>query len=67
MERKQLKDIKNGEFFRIRESDTAPVWVKTGERIRRQKMTKYECHQYEDANHNNFFGSDKVVYVGFEY
>lgn len=35
MEQKQLKDLKKGEFFRLVESETAPVWVK-GQRISRK-------------------------------
>lgn len=49
------------------DSETAPVWVKTGGRIRREGMTKYEAEKVEDANHTNFFGGDKIVYVGFTY
>lgn len=67
MERKQLKEVKKNEFFRLTESETAPVWVKTGSHIRRGGMTKYEAQKYEDCNHTNYFGSDKVVFVGFTY
>ena len=49
------------------ESDTAPVWMKTGAHIRRGGMTKYEARKYEDYNHLNYFGADKVVFVGFTY
>ena len=67
METKKLKDVKKGEFFRLKESDTAPAWVKTGGHIRKGGITKYECQKYEDANHYNFFTFDKTVYVGFTY
>ncbi len=67
MERKQLKQLKKNEFFRLVESDTAPVWMKTGAHIRRGGMTKYEARKYEDYNHLNYFGADKVVFVGFTY
>ena len=67
MERKQLREIKKHEFFRLVDSETAPVWVKTGGRIKREGKTKYEAEKVEDANHMNFFGGDKIVYVGFTY
>lgn len=67
METKQLKDVKKGEFFRLKDSETAPVWVKTGGRTRKGGITKYECIQYEDVNHYNSFKFDKVVFVGFTY
>ena len=67
METKKLCEVKKGEFFRLRESETAPVWVNTGGRIRRGGMSKYECQQYEDINHYNYFPPDKIVYVGFTY
>ena len=49
------------------DSETAPVWVKTGSRTRKGGITKYECIQYEDVNHYNSFKFDKVVFVGFTY
>lgn len=67
METKQLKDVKKNEFFRLTESETAPVWVKTGGRIRKGGITKYECQKYEDCNHYNFYRGDKTVFVGFTY
>lgn len=67
MERKQLKEVKKNEFFRLAESETAPVWVKTGGFSRKGGKTKYECRKHEDYNHTNFYGFDKVVFVGFTY
>lgn len=67
MEKKQLKDLKKYEFFRLVESESAPVWCKTGGISRKGGKTKYECQKFEDANHTNFFGFDKIVYVGFTY
>ena len=67
MESKKLKDVKKGEFFRLTESETAPVWVKTGGVIRRGGKTKYEAQKWEDVNHFNYFGFDKIVFVGFTY
>ena len=67
MEKKELRQVKKGEFFRLAESETAPVWMKSGATIRRDKKTKYECFQYEDVCHVNYFGSEKTVFVGFTY
>ena len=67
MESKQLRQVKKGEFFRLRDSDTSPVWTKTGCWTRQGGKTKYECEQFEDAGHCNFYGADRLVYVGFTY
>lgn len=42
MESKKLREVKKGEFFRLRESETAPVWIKTGNWMRQGGKTKYE-------------------------
>lgn len=67
MERKLLKEVKKNEFFRLTDSETAPVWVKTGSFSRKGGKTKYECQKYEDMNHYNLFGFDRMVFVGFTY
>jgi hypothetical protein len=67
MESKKLRDVKKGEFFRLRESETAPVWIKTGGWMRKGGKTKYECDQYEDCGRCNFYSADRVVFVGFTY
>lgn len=67
MESKKLRDVKKGEFFRLRESETAPVWMKTGCWTREGGKTKYECDQYEDCGRSNFYSADRVVFVGFTY
>lgn len=67
MESKKLRDVKKGEFFRLRESETAPVWIKTGVWTRQGGKTKYECEQWEDAFRTTFCSADRLVYVGFTY
>lgn len=67
MEKKQIKDVKTGEFFRLIAEETAPVWVKTGSTTKKGGKIKYYCHEYENMKHCNAFGLDKVVYVGFTY
>lgn len=67
MESKQLRKVKKGEFFKLKESETAPVWIKTGCWTRQGGKTKYECEQFEDAGHCNFCSADRIVYVGFTY
>ena len=67
MESRKLREVKKGEFFRLRDSETAPVWTKTGCRTREGGKLRYECDQYEDCGRSNFYSADRVVFVGFTY
>lgn len=60
----KLKDLKRGDFFRLKDSDTAPVWVK-GEYVRSEK--KYSTHKFDDINHERLVSSEKEVITRFEF
>ena len=64
MKTKKIKQLNQGELFRLSESDNAPVWVR-GEYVR--EIGKYSGHKYEDVNQENFFKGDRKVFVDFEY
>lgn len=55
----ELRNFKKGDFFTLKESPTAPVWVK-GEYDRTTKT--YSCYKYEDVNHETFLKPNRVVY-----
>lgn len=59
-----IKDLKRGEFFRLTDSDTAPVWVR-GEYSREAK--KYSTHRFDDVNRERLLRGDRVVWVGFTF
>ena len=64
METKAIKDLPRGEYFRLQDSDTAPVWVR-GEYIRQEK--KYSTHRFDDVNHERLLPGTMQVYVDFTF
>lgn len=64
MEQKKLKDLKQGELFRIYGMDTGLVYIR-GEYDRTQR--KYECSLFDDIGRCRYFKGDKLVYVGFTF
>lgn len=64
MEKKTIRELKKGEFFRLTDRENAPVWVR-GEYIREVK--KYSIYKYDDVNHENLRSGDKIVFVGFAF
>lgn len=64
MQTQTIRSLKKGDFFRLVESDTAPVWVR-GEYIREAK--KYSTHRFDDVNHERLLGGERVVFVGFTF
>ena len=59
-----LKNVKNGDLFRLKNTENAPVWVK-GEYVRSKKA--YECWKYEDCMHSRLFKGNIIVFTEFEY
>lgn len=62
--KKSIWKLKKGELFRLKDSDTAPVWVR-GEYIPSEK--KFSTHRYDDVNHERLFKGETEVYVGFTF
>lgn len=61
---KYLRELKKGDFFRLKDLDTATVYVK-GEYDRSSKT--YSCFKFEDVNEERFFKGSKKVFVGFTF
>ena len=61
---KSIRELKKGEFFRLKDSDTAPVWVR-GEYVPSEK--KFSTYKYEDVNHERLCKGKTEVYVGFTF
>jgi hypothetical protein len=59
-----LRQVPKGELIRLKDTETAPVWVKD---YYDRSSKRWCCYKYEDVNHCNFFSGDRVVYTGFTY
>lgn len=64
MTKTTVAKLKKGEFFKLSESDTAPVWIR-GEYVRSEK--RYSCYKFDDVNHENWFKGSKEVFIDFEF
>lgn len=70
MAKTTIKELKKGDFFRLKEFredevvNSSSVWIR-GDYERSSK--KYSCSKFDDFCHENFFRGDKVVYVDFEF
>lgn len=60
----KIKDLKKGDYFRFKDSDTAPVWIR-GEYVRSEK--KYSAYKFDDVNHERFISPEKEVITDFEF
>ena len=64
MKQTELRNVKHGEFFRLSNSETAPVWVR-GDYNRDSK--KFDAYKYNDVNYCNEFRGSRIVFVDFEF
>lgn len=62
MKQTELRNVKHGEFFRLADSETAPVWVR-GDYNRSSK--KFEAYKYYDVNYWNEFRGSRIVFIDF--
>lgn len=62
--RQSIRELKKGEFFRLRESDTAPVWVR-GEYV--PAVKKFSTYKFEDVNHERLLKGNTIVFTGFTF
>lgn len=61
---KTIRELKKGEFFRLKESDTAPVWIR-GNYIPEAK--KFTTYKFDDVNHEHLLKGDIRVFIGFTF
>lgn len=59
-----IRQLKKGEFFRLKDSETAPVWVR-GDYVSSEK--KFSTHKFDDINHETLRKGETEVYVGFTF
>lgn len=60
----KLKDLKKGDLFKLKVSETAPVWVR-GEYVRSER--KYSTHKFDDTNHERLVPGKVDVITDFTY
>nr|DAK61221.1 MAG TPA: hypothetical protein [Caudoviricetes sp.] len=60
----KIKNLKIGDYFRLKDSETSPVWVK-GEYDR--SLKKYSTYKFDDVNHERFVSSNLEVFTEFEF
>lgn len=64
MKEVQLKTLERGDFFKLKPTETSPVWVK-GEYIR--QVGKYSTYKFDNINHELLLKGKKFVYIDFEF
>lgn len=62
MRKTTIKQIKKGELFKLKDTESAPIWVR-GDYDRSSK--KYSIYRYDDVCHERFAKGDKEVFVEF--
>ena len=59
-----IKTLPKGEFFKLSESESAPVWVR-GDYDRASRT--YSSHKFDDSNHEKFLKGSRAVFTGFTF
>ena len=60
MEKVKIRDLKEGQLFKLKDSDSSPTWIR-GEYDRSQK--KYRTYKWDDVNHERFLKGDAQVFI----
>ena len=60
----KVNKINQGTYFKLKPTDTAPVWVR--DHFDRATQT-YACHKYEDSNHETFLKGNRDIYIDFTF
>lgn len=61
----KVNKINQGTYFKLKPTDTAPVWVR--DHFDRATQTSYACHKYEDSNHETFLKGNRDIYINFTF
>ena len=56
----ELRKVKEGDSFRLKDNESAPLWVR-GYYERSER--KFEVYKYDNVNHENFMRGNRAVYV----
>lgn len=61
---KTIRELKKGEFFRLRDTETSPVWIRD---VYIPELQKYSTYKFDNVNHEQARGGDTMVFVGFTF
>ncbi len=64
MKQIKLRNVKIGEFFRLTNSETAPVWIRN---VYDRRIKKFEAYKYDNVNHWSLLSGSRLVYVESEF
>lgn len=64
MQGQKIKQVKKGEYIKLRNSESAPVWIR-GEYCKTEK--KYELTCFDDINKTIYRKGDSFVFIGFTF
>ena len=59
-----VKNLKKGEYFKLKAPEQSPVWVR-GDYVREAKA--YSCTKFDDANHERLFFGSKIIITEFTF
>lgn len=62
--KKKIRELKWGELFKLKDTESAPVWVRS-EYNHQDK--KYSTYRYDDVCRERFMRGDAEVFVDFEF
>ena len=60
----KLRKTNQGQYFRLKDAETSPVWVR-GEFVRDEG--KYSCTKFDDCNQEKLMKPTQDIYVGFNF
>lgn len=56
----QVNKVNQGTYFKLKPTDTAPVWV-------RDHYDKSSKTKYDDSNHEKFLKGKRKIYIDFTF
>lgn len=62
MRQTEMRRVNRGEFFRLANSESAPVWVRDDYN---RSSKKFEAYKYDNVNYWSEFKGSRLVYVDF--
>lgn len=64
MTKTELRNVRRGEFFRLANSESAPVWVRDDYN---RSTKKFEAHKYDNIGRFIECRGSRAVYVDFSF
>lgn len=64
MNKTKINKVNRGTYFKLSETESAPVWVR-GKFIR--EAGKFSCYKFDDTNHEKLMKGSQTIFTGFEF